>query len=186
MNHLRIITFNCRSFNSNREIIELLLDQCDLLLLQETLITDCNCSNLENVNSDFSSFYTPATRSSPTGVGRSSGGLAVFYRKSNISFTPIYISSRAMGLKLLAGNCQYLILNVYSPCDYGSIDSLIEYKSNMAQLSNVCLDEMYDVMLMLGDFNCDPSRGRFFKEFHALANECSLHMADINSLPSDT
>ena len=75
--NLRVISFNCQSFNRKTNIIESLLNSCDVLCLQETLLNDDNYSNLENLDNNFLTFHVPAIRNVETFTGRSSGGLAV-------------------------------------------------------------------------------------------------------------
>ena len=48
-NKLRIITYNCQSFRPSIEVISDLLSRCDILLLQETLISDMNSYLLDGV-----------------------------------------------------------------------------------------------------------------------------------------
>ena len=91
-----------------------------------------------------------------------------------------------MGVKINFGNITYLVLNIYCICDYGSSESLLIYKSIMADLSNICELEYFNELIILGDMNADPARGRFFKEFQNFVETHSLHMADISTLPSSS
>ena len=47
--NLRVITYNCQSFNSKKVILESLLNSCDLFCLQETFINDENSFNFEKI-----------------------------------------------------------------------------------------------------------------------------------------
>ena len=66
----------------------------------------------------------------------------------------------------------YLLLNVYCFCYYGNIDSLINYISLMADISNICENMSYDINrpFLTGDLNDDPNKGRFFKEYSNLVD----------------
>ena len=98
---LKLISYNCRSANSNFELIKLLSDECDLIILQETLLTENNHYILGEVNDNFNYAHTPSQRRSDTFVGRSGGGLAILWEKcSNLKIFPIHLSSRIMGLKI--------------------------------------------------------------------------------------
>ena len=133
-NKLRIITFNCQSFASNVEVISDLLKRCDILLLQETLISDVNSHLLEGFDDNFCISYTPSSRQNSVLYGRSSGGLAVCWRRlKDIQFKPIYFSNRIMGLKLNFKNMNFLICNVYCPCDYRDLDSLKNTDRHLAK-----------------------------------------------------
>ena len=57
-------------FNCNLDIIRLLADRCDLLLLQETQVTEYNSDCLSNLGNDFMFSYTPAVICGPIGHGR--------------------------------------------------------------------------------------------------------------------
>ena len=181
---LRIISYNCQSFNTKSVIIKNLLESSDILCLQETFITDENSENFGKLDSNFVFDYTPAIRKPGVISGRPSAGLALFWRKSNdLQFFPVKLSDRFMGLKIICNKVTYLLINIYCYCDYGDMDSLIKYKTQMAELSNICEAECFDELLILGDTNADPAKGRFFPELKHFADSHSLFLPDIYSLP---
>ena len=93
---------------------------------------------------DFSSAQTPAIRKIDQFFGRSSGGLAILWKKScKAKIFPIYCNDRIMAIKLVMGESSYLLINIYLNCDYGNNESLIEYKNNVAQLANFINTEAY-------------------------------------------
>ena len=125
MEYMRLMSYNCHSFNSNLNIICSLLSSCDILCLQETLICDENSHLYDNLDYNFISSYAPATRKNDVTSGRSSGGLAIFWRKSkDFECFPVIFSDRIMGVKISFGNITYLVLNIYCICDYGNSESL--------------------------------------------------------------
>ena len=72
-NNIRLISFNCQSFNCNTEIIKLLLEQSDILVLQETLLTDVNGDLLHTLTGRyFKVSYVPAARKNENFIGRAS------------------------------------------------------------------------------------------------------------------
>ena len=77
-------------------------------------------------------------------------------------------------------------MNVYLNCDYGTLDSLIEYKTNLAELSNFLNEENYDDVLIVGDMNCDPFKGRFFREMKDFVSSHTLSISDVDQLPVDS
>ena len=183
--NLKIISYNCNSFNSKLLILETLLGKCDLLCLQETLIGEDNSFNYNKIDPKFISTYVPATRREDISVGGASGGLALFWRKSlKINFYPIEFSDRILGLKLVFNSVSYILLNVYCFCDYGDMESLMNYKNMMAELSNICSTEAFDEIIILGDLNADPSKGRFFRELKSFIDDHTLYLNDVNSLPA--
>ena len=185
--YLRLITFNCHSLNHNREIIVSLLKSCDILCLQETLLYGTNNNLIYGLDANFEAAHVSASRSNDNFVGRCSGGLAILWRKSsNVKITSIEVSSRTLGLKLEVNGAVYLLLNVYCYCDYGNVQSLLDYKSHMAELSDFCSNENFTELIILGDMNADPHKGRFFREYESFIKSNSLNMSDITNLPGDS
>ena len=126
--HLNVISYNCQSARAHSEVISKLLSECDMLLLQETFLPDINSDLLDNINLNFSSAHTAAIRKSDQFYGRSSGGLAILWRKTyNMKVFPIYFNERCMVIRIEFGEISYLIINVYLNC---------EYKDNIAKLAN--------------------------------------------------
>ena len=184
---IRLISYNCQSFNAKTAVIESLLLECDILCLQETLINDENSFMMDCLNNNFVVSYVPSVRRNDVTSGRSSGGLAIFFRKtSDIEFYPLKFSERIMGLRVKINNIVYLLLNIYCYCDYGDLDSLLNYKSILADLSNICDAKNFDEIIIVGDANADPSKGRFFEELQKFIDFYSLILSDINSLPSSS
>ena len=90
VNNLRVISYNCHSFNAKHDLISPLLDKCDLLCLQKTVLHEDNSIKLFNLGQDFRVSYVPALRNSMKLAGRCSRGLANIWRKSDtIAFQPI-------------------------------------------------------------------------------------------------
>ena len=184
---LRIVTYNCQSLNCNLNVVKSLLEKSDIVLLQETLLVDNNTSVFATLSDDFNYFHTSATRNSSSFSGRSSGGLAILWRRSisKVIKTESF-SERISGLTLLIDSFRVLILNVYLPCDYRNDISLIAYKTAIADLDNIIAMRNFDEILIVGDMNCDPAKGRFFKEIDALMKKYTLDMTDRDRLPPDS
>lgn len=62
--NLRIVTFNCHSFIANQHIVTSILSSCDILMLQETLLSDDDCLKLGKIDSAFDYHSVAATRKS--------------------------------------------------------------------------------------------------------------------------
>ena len=186
---IKTISYNCQSFNRNTELIEIISRKCNILLLQETLIPDHALNDLD-IFEDFDFAATPSTRDETNFNGRSKGGLLIAWKKELSPYiTPFFYSDRIMGIYLENDNERLLLLNVYLPCDYRNQESLIEFRSVMTKLSAIVESEKQsstDSVIIAGDFNGDPFKGRFYKEVKLFANEYSFFMSDVELLPDSS
>ena len=98
---LRNFSFNCRSFRSNKYLINKLVEKCDILLLQETLITDYIGNELDLITEGNSArTYIPAKQCNLS-VGRPSAGIAIYWRFiNNLTCETIRDVDRIIGLNL--------------------------------------------------------------------------------------
>ena len=128
--NLRIISYNCQSFRSNIFVVKQLLEKCDVLFLQETLLTEFNANELEQlIDNNTIACFTPATLSTSPNGERPKGCLAVFWKTSDtINFFPYTFTNRAMGLKVQIQSYSFVLLNVYLCCDDASLISLHEFQ----------------------------------------------------------
>ena len=192
MDALDIISYNCQSFRKNLEIIRALVDKCDVLLLQETLLPTHALDIAESLNVNYNIvdyYFVPASREENCFVGRSRGGLAIIWKKT---LTPLIkthkFNDRVCGISISTQGKSFLLLNVYMPCDYRNMESLLYFRSTLADLRNI-LDEKadaYDDIILAGDWNADPSKGRFFAELKNMVEEYFLILTDIVELPSSS
>ena len=95
-------------------------------------------------------------------------------------------TDRIISVKLKQQNLTTLLMNVYCPCDYRNEESLLKYKSCMADISNILQEKNYDEVVISGDLNCDKNKGRFFVELHKMMRDFSLTAEDIAQLPTDS
>ena len=101
-------------------------------------------------------------------------------------FARFFLDKKIMGIKVRSSSFNCVVLNVYGYCDYGTLDSLLDYKSFISILSNFLANEPYDDVIIAGDWNCDPNKGRFIHDYRQFASTHSLFMSDIDALPADT
>ena len=187
-NSIKICSFNCQSMTVNAAIVQDLMVSCDIICLQETLLDENNCQILDNLDSNFMTAFVPAYRKPGCFVGRSSGGLAICWRRSaSFSCIPITYSKRIMGLKItLQSKFEILLLNIYLTCDYGTAECLIDYKSSLAELSDIVETENFNDFYCAGDFNADPTKGRFYAHVSQFVADNFLKIADVDYLPTDS
>ena len=55
-------------------------------------------------------------------------------KNTNIKYFPLCGNNRFIELKILFGGICYILLNVYLNCDYRTLESLIEYTENLAEI----------------------------------------------------
>ena len=160
---LRIITYNCKFVRNSEQVIDTLLSSCDILCLQETLIDDAHQSALY-INSNFHVSYVPSVRSIHAFTGRSSGGLVIYWRKSiRLEASPVKFTNRLIGLKVCAKRAVYLFENVYSFFDYGNFESLLSYEAHLAELADICNNENFHEIIIIGHLNADHVKGEVFQ-----------------------
>ena len=56
----------------------------------------------------------------------------------------------------------------------------------MAQLSNICTNESFTDVIIVGDFNGDHMKGRFYTELANLTNAHGYLISDVDRLPLDS
>ena len=188
--NLKIISYNCQSLRANVGIVQNLLTECHVLCLQETLIDENNCDILDKLDNNFMNAYVPSVRKDDCSRGRSSGGLIILWSKHiNIKFHPVFYNRRVMGVKMqFPNNSTILLLNIYMPYNNKNktIESLLEYKSILADLSNILRSENFNDVCIAGDFNACPGKGNFSDPLIEFLEENSLCLTDFEKLPSDS
>ena len=138
--------------------IKQLLEKCDVLFLPETLLTEFNANELDQLTDNNTiACYTPAIPSTSHNEGRPKGGLAVFWKTSDtINFFPIMFTSRVFGFDVQKLSHFFVLLNVYLSCDDAFFIPLHELQSNLQDISNFINYEPLNDVLIIGDFNADP------------------------------
>ena len=129
--------------------------------------------------------YTPAKQCTNLNAGRPSGGLAIFFRSiNNLTCETTRYTDRIIGLTLETNYFKYVILNVNMSCKCRTLKSLHEYQSCVSCISNFISEEAFDELIVTGDMNFDPKKGRFFHKLGSTTTRHFLHWTDIGKLPS--
>ena len=163
---LKIITYNCYSVRKNVSIIRDLLDVCDILVCQETILLEEDKFFLDGVDENFDYvFISSELPRSAYGNGRPKGGMVIFYtNKLDIDFEKIYISEHFGFYSVKYSNEVLFDLgNVYLPYDDHTHNSLIKFQCALGEMQSVLDDLSNSKLLLLGDFNADPNKGRFWR-----------------------
>ena len=83
-----------------------------------------------------------------------------------------------IGIILSNVTSKVLLLNVYMPCDKQTLDALDNYRSMLAKLNVIVKEQNLRNVILTGDFNADPKKGRFWGKLKALMSSFSLHAID--------
>ena len=101
--NIRIISYNCRGWNSASNFVSNLMDDCDICLIQEHWLFKEQLQNL-NISDEFSSIAVSGMVTSEFVAGRPYGGCAILSLSS-------VIKTIKTTCKILC-NFTYLLLNV--------------------------------------------------------------------------
>ena len=184
---VKVVSFNCNSVRSRAENVKALLKENDVICLQEILLCKSDLNILNDFNDDFYNVAFVEDRESlDINEGRPARGVAIFYRKSLSAYvTPLLIDDSVIGLVFSKDNEKILLLNVYCPCDKQTADALHEYRCMLEKLRVVVLENSVNSVLLVGDFNADPNKGRFWNELNNFVQSLSLYVLN-DSFPKDT
>ena len=182
-------TFNCNGFKSFQQSADALLSNCDILCLQETMLTKQECSVLNSFHDNYYG-YGVAPVDETLGVirGRPRGGGGVLWKKhldgcvSIIESEYDWLCCVRISEDILK---EYYLINVYLP--YECTDNTDEFNDCLAKL-NVFIDSINSTCVtIVGDFNANLSRASLFGDI--LLKFCvdnSIDIVDHATLSNDT
>ena len=183
---LRCVTYNCNSIRNNSEIVKHLLSSSDIVFLQEIMLNKSDLPLLNDFHKEFMHIADVKDRESEgISEGRPSKGVAIFWKKHLSSLiTPVMINDYMIGIILKSGDSKILLLNAYMPCDKQTVDSLDAYRNAIAIMESVVKEHNINNVVIAGDFNADPNKGRFWSELSSFRR--SFSMSHMNStLPNN-
>ena len=187
---VKCMSYNCNSIRNNSEIVKGLLEKTDILFLQEIMLCKSDLGLLNDFNEEFECIgYVRDRESEGINEGRPCKGVAIYWRRSLSPYVdPLVIDDSLIGLILTNPKDCYsksLFINVYLPCDTQTAGAFDEYRSSLAQLESVVREQNFNNLILVGDFNADPFKGRFWKELLTFTQSLSLVFID-EKLPRDT
>ena len=186
MPNLILTTFNCNSIMKHIDIIRGLLKSSDILCLQETLLVEDLSGYLDGIDPRYDFCYTPARTGDHLSAGRPSGGLAIFWpRDLTGHIEPLEFEHDIMGLRLSINERTLLLLNVYLPYERSDTESRDLYQERVSCMVSILDNEMYDDVVVLGDFNAEKSRGGNWNFLDAQLQDFNICQAD-SVLPSES
>ena len=143
--------FLIEAFNSNRY---------DVIHCQEHWLSSFNLNKLSSLTDKYVMFGESAMDghiASGIVVGRPFGGVATFIRKSFAHRSKsILVRDRIVAVRI----CDSLFINVYFPCDDGSVFAYDLTVELLAEISNLLDYDMFSSVFIAGDFNTDLNLNR--------------------------
>ena len=184
---VQFVSYNCNSVRNNSEIVKAILKNSDILFLQELMLSKSDLPLLHDFDDDFRNVAFVRDRESEgINEGRPTRGVAIFYRKELASFiTPVLVDDSVIGIVLEYNNHKFLFMNVYLPCDLQNSDALDKYRNALASLQAIVREQNINDVVIVGDMNADPFKGRFWKELSFFCKSLSLSVLDEH-LPGDS
>ena len=186
---IRFCNYNCRGWRSGSDCVATLLKSVDLCFIQEHWLLPEHLGALD-ISDDFISIGVSGMDSSELLAGRPYGGCGILYRKSlSQSISRLRCCSKrfcALTLTLTnpitSSTFNTLLFNVYLPTDYNTCGSNNAFLETVAELDGFISSQLYDNIIICGDFNVDFSRGGHnFRHLDSFMCEHGLVSADRNS-----
>ena len=176
---LKIFSYNCGSIRKRIEKVKEILIETDILVCQEIMLLEDDCHLLNHFDPAFDVAIVPSKKASEFGDGRPIGGLAIFYRKNRgFVFSEVILNENFMVANIIMGSCSFYIINVYMPCDNRTIEALTKYQNILGEIQSFLNDCDSNKICILGDFNADPSRGRFWNEIENFLSDYDFKFCD--------
>lgn len=159
---LKLCSFNCRGFNVAKiKHIESILNDCDILLLQETWLLANQVGKLNQYFSKYNTYGISGIKDTKLLSGRPYGGLSFLYRKTlspYIEYVEIINSKRICCIRLMTNIGAVYLFNIYMPGDTKDNLFLYEYNHELSVLSSFFRHSNVLNCIVGGDLNADLSR----------------------------
>ena len=158
LDSIRLVSYNCRGWNSGVTFLRDYSTVFDLCFLQEHWLFQSQLALLDFSN-DFSSHGISGMDDSVLLRGRPYGGCGIIFRKSlRNNITILNASSKSFcSVRLRVGDSTILLICVYFPTDYHSDVSNDNFMSSVGELCGFIDSQAFDFLLIGGDFNTDLS-----------------------------
>ena len=165
MEMLSVLSFNCHGFNiGTRNYLQSLSMKFDVMLLQETWLSDENCAQLNDISPDYVVVHSSAMKDKLQGDymrGRPFGGTAVLYKCNlacNVSVIKVN-NARCTAVKFCSPvNRDLIVASVYMPYQNGSACNDIEYECTVGHLQGLMDRNLGCDFIFGGDFNVAVSQ----------------------------
>jgi len=182
--HLKLVTFNCRSVKSSINEVKQLCDSFDIIMIQEHWLLPHELSTLSAVHAEFMAVAKSAVNIERNIlIGRPYGGTAILYRKDIANSITAVDSSdpRVCAVKIITNCGPVLFVCVYMPADTGDAECVENYTATCAYITALYEDCDAIHCVIAGDFNCHNG-SRFYSCFQNFVAHNKLSLTDNNRL----
>ena len=182
-----VVSYNCNSIRNNIDIVKSFFVENDIVMLQELMLEKRDLDILNDFNKDFRHVaFVKDREMDDICEGRPSRGVAIFWRNNlSVMISPVFVNDFIIGIIFKSKCFNVLILNVYMPCNLQNIESLENYRESLAMLEIVIKEQNVNHVIIGGDMNADPKKGKFWTLLREFTESLSLHILD-NAFPKDT
>jgi len=183
---LSICTFNCRSAKSSLSELYQLCEVYDIICIQEHWLLPFEVNMFSQLHVDFLSIATSAVSiDNDVLTGRPYGGTGILYKRSlSHAITVLDVKeSRMTALLLHTVHGPVLLVNVYMPTDYGTLECAEEYIDICAKISVLYSESDAACLLVMGDFNCECNvSSRFYDSLLHFIDDNQIVCSDVQRL----
>lgn len=180
---LRLVSYNCRGWNSGHTAVFDLLQSNDICFIQEHWLFEEQL-NLLNIHNDFLSSSVSGMESHTLLHGRPFGGCAILYRKSLIPHVARLSSCSKRFCSVLLTDHRgstTLLICVYLPFCDGSAESSNQFLITLGELEGFIARHECDHLLIAGDFNTDFNRNNVnLRHLQSFMSDLNLVSADLS------
>ena len=185
---INVATFNCNSIRNNNETVKSLLAYNDIVVLQELMLCECDVDYLSllSPNHDWCCGVKDKVIDGIT-TGRPSKGVAIMWKKCYSSYIkPLSIDNTINAIIIESTIGNILLINVYMPYENNTDDSLDKFRCSLSIVESIMLEHDICNVLLIGDFNADPKKGKFWLELQESIIYKYDFVPDINFMPVDS
>lgn len=181
-------SLNCNGFKSCEPQLDQLLSKCDILCLQELMLTKQECCILNNFRNDCYGYgVSPVDASLGIIRGRPRGGVGFIWKNRLDPLISIIDCDYdwLCGIKICDNRKEYYLLNVYLPYEY--VDNRDEFMDCIAKLDVFVQNITSTFVTIVGDFNANISRQSVFGDIlQKFCIDNNLNIMDKDDLPEDS
>ena len=186
--YLSIMSYNSRGLSALRKsYVQVLLNKCDVLFLQEHWLSADQLSCLNTLSSSHANIGVSGFGSSRVLQGRPYGGCSILWRQGMCDTVSCVdtCSNRVCAICCSFTFGKILFINAYMPCDTDE-SRRIEFIQELSVVESIIASNTDALVVFGGDFNVDFTRDwpntRVLADFCQRFNLCSVNTHSSNTI----